>query len=102
MPWRELKNVGEGTVEEGRRRAMVATGKRTYVDVILRIGADGTETPQFIMLPDGRTYEVSRVTMRTRLVDGEVLSIQIGSHATSLWKEARGWGRPRWYVRLRG
>lgn len=81
---------------------MVATGKRTYVDVILRIGADGTETPQFIMLPDGRTYEVSRVTMRTRLIDGEVLSIQIGSHMTSLWKEARGWGRPRWYVKLRG
>ena len=84
------------------RNAAPVTGKRTYVDVIVRVASDGTETPQFIMLPDGRTFEVSRVVMRTRLVDGEVLSVQIGSHMTSLWKETRGWGRPRWYVKMRG
>lgn len=75
---------------------------RTYVDVILRVSSGGTETPKAIILPDGRTFEVSGLTTHSRKQSGEVLTVHIGTHTTHLYKDTTGWNGPRWYVVMRG
>lgn len=78
------------------------SGVRTYVDVFVRVSADGREEPQLIILPDtGRTFVVTRTTSHHRVVGGEVFSVQIGTHMTTLWKDARGMQGSRWYVKMR-
>ncbi len=80
---------------------MPPRGIRTYVDVVVRVSADGTELPRAIVLPDGRAFEVTRVTSKKRLQGGWVFAIQIGEHMTSLYKDAAGWGGERWFVVMR-
>ena len=75
---------------------------RTYVDVILRVSSGGTETPKAIILPDGRTFEVSDLTTHSCKQGGEVLTVHIGTHTTHLYKDTTGWNGPRWYVVMRG
>ena len=75
---------------------------RTYVDVILRVSSGGTETPKAIILPDGRTFEVSGLTTHSRKQSREVLTVHIGTHTTHLYKDTTGWNGPRWYVVTRG
>lgn len=81
---------------------MVPMPMRTYVDVLLRVSAGGTETPRAIILPDGRMFEITGVTTHRRRQGGEVLTIHVGMHATSLYKDTTGWNGPRWYVIMRG
>ena len=57
---------------------------------------DGTETPEVVMLPDGRLFRIERVESRRRVGDGYAFSVLIGSHVTTLWKELCGWSGPRW------
>lgn len=80
---------------------MVGKGMRTYVEVLLRVAPDGTETPEVVMLPDGRLFRIERVESRRRVGDGYAFSVLIGSHVTTLWKELCGWSGPRWFVALR-
>lgn len=84
-----------------RADAAQAAGKRTYVDVLVRVRADGTEEPQLIVLPNGRAFSVLRTVSHHRVEGGEVFSVQIGRRMTSLWKDARSLGAARWYVKLR-
>lgn len=89
-------------MQAGMRSDIVQTvGKRTYVDVLVLAHADGTEEPQLIVLPNGRTFSVVRTVSRHRVVGGEVFSVQIGSRMTSLWKDTHGLRGARWYVNLR-
>lgn len=74
---------------------------RAYVDVILRVSSGGTETPKAIILPNGRTFEVSGLTTHSRKQGGEALTAHIGTHATHLYKDTTGWNGPRWYVVMR-
>lgn len=76
-------------------------GPRRYVDIIMRVTASGVENPMFIIMDDGRTFEVDRVTERKRIQGGMRFSIMIGNYCTCLWKDTTGWNGPRWYVRLR-
>lgn len=75
---------------------------RTYVSVVLRVSEGGTENPLAIILPDGRTFEVSGTTTRARKGDHDVLTVRIGTHTTHLYKDKTGWNGPRWYVVMRG
>ncbi|WP_241146192.1 hypothetical protein [[Collinsella] massiliensis] len=80
---------------------MPPRGIRTYVDIVVRVSADGTELSRAIVLPDGRAFEVTRVTSKKRLQGGWVYAIQIGEHMTSLYKDAAGWSGERWFVVMR-
>ncbi len=75
---------------------------RTYVTAIVRVSASGSEVPLAVTLPDGRTYEVSKVTT-TQKVGGncERLTVTIGQRTTNLWRDTSGWGGTRWYVIMR-
>lgn len=81
---------------------MPPMGMRTYVDVLLRVSSGGTESPKAIILPDGRTFEVSGTTTRARKGTQEVLTITVGTHVTHLYKDLTGWNGARWYVVMRG
>lgn len=74
---------------------------RTYVDVILRVGALGTQTPLAVVLPDGRVYEVSYVTERRRERCGMSYTVHIGTHATQLYRADGGFEGGRWFVVMR-
>ena len=67
---------------------MVPKGMRTYVDVYLRVGPDGHETPEVIALPDGRLFRIDAVERWQRVQDGYAVAIRIGKRMTTLWKGA--------------
>ena len=81
---------------------MPPRGMRTYVDVIVRVSAGGVENPRAIILPNGRMFEIDHVGGRTRFEGGMALSVHIGEHVTSLYKDTTGWNGARWYVVMRG
>ena len=74
---------------------------RTHVDVLLHVSASGTETPRAVILPDGRVFAIDGLTTHCRKPWGEVLTVHIGRHVTSLYKDSTGWAGPRWYVVMR-
>lgn len=80
---------------------MVPKGMRTYVDVYLRVGPDGRETPEVIALPDGRLFRIDAVERWQRVQGGYAVAIRIGKRMTTLWKDTTGWSGPRWYVIMR-
>lgn len=82
-------------------RAVVPRGMRTYVSVYLQIGPDGHEAPQVVVLPDGRMFRIDAVERWQRVQGGYALTVRIGSHVTTLWKDTGGWSGPRWYVIMR-
>ena len=80
---------------------MEPAGRKTYVDVLMRVCADGTEVPQAVILPDGRMYEVTKISSVRKLLRRADFSIMIGEHATCLHVERGNWTGPRFYVYLR-
>ena len=74
---------------------------RTYVGVVLDVGADGTQTPLAVVLPDRRTYRVELVSERRRTRDGLAMTVHIGEHVTQLYRDDTGFSGQRWYVRMR-
>ena len=80
---------------------MAAREARTYVDVILRVGSLGTQTPLVVVLPDGRAYEVSDVTERRRDPHGMSYQVRVGQRVTWLHRVDSGIEGPRWYVVMR-
>lgn len=79
---------------------MPPRSQRTYVSVILRVSEAGVETPQAIILPDGRRYEVGTGTTHHRVQGGEILTVHVGPATTHLYKDASGWNGSRWFVVL--
>ena len=88
--------------EWGWRTVAPDKSVRTYVTAIVRVGASGSEVPLAVILPDGRTYEISKVTT-TQKVGGscERLTVTIGQRTTNIWRDTAGWGGTRWYVVMR-
>lgn len=80
---------------------MPPLSQRTYVSVILRVSEAGVETPQAIILPDGRRYEVGTGTVHHRVKGGEILTVHVGPATTHLYKDTSGWNGSRWFVVLR-
>lgn len=75
---------------------------RTYVDTVVRVSADGAETPLAVVLPDGRAFEISQVSDRRKWEGCRRFAVRIGRQVTYLYKDTSGWGGPRWFVVMKG
>lgn len=74
---------------------------RMYVDVLVRLGRDGTLDPVAILWPDGRRFVVDEVLERG-VFGAEVQGrgqarwrVRFGGHETELWLERRRPQTPR-------